>query len=65
MPLPRYLAHLKRETTEKEWVEARQWAGGRTSKMKYMMPKSQRPDSVIAGSAKRPASSFYQVKTGR
>jgi Zn finger protein HypA/HybF involved in hydrogenase expression len=26
MPLPRSLAHLKREISEKKWVEARQWA---------------------------------------
>jgi len=31
-PLPRSLANLKREITEKKWAEARQWAGGRTSK---------------------------------
>jgi len=28
------------------------------------MPKSQRPDVVVAGSAKRLASRFYQGKTG-
>ena len=58
------LLHLKREITEKKWVEARQWAGGRASKKKYTMPKSQRPDGVVAGSAKRLASRFYQMKTG-
>ena len=41
MPLPGPLAHLKREISEKKWAEARQWAGGRTSKKKYRMPKSQ------------------------
>jgi len=30
-PLPRSLANLKREISEKKWVEARQWAGGRSS----------------------------------
>ena len=64
MLLPRSLAHLKREITEKKWVEARQWVGGWTSKKKYTMPKSQRPDGVVAGSAKRLASRFCQVKTG-
>jgi len=39
-PLPRSLASLKREISEKKWVEARQWAGGRTSKTKYRIPKS-------------------------
>jgi len=58
MPLLRSLAHLKREIMEKKW------AGGRTSKIKYRMPKSQRPDSTVAGSTKRLASRFYQLKTG-
>jgi len=31
---------------------------------KYKMPKSQRPDGTVAGSTKRLASSFYQLKTG-
>ena len=63
-PLPRSLAHLKREISEKKWAEARQWAGGRTTKNKYRMPKSQRPDGTVSGSTKRLASRFYQVKTG-
>jgi len=29
------------------------------------MPKSQRPDGTVAGSSKRLASRFYQLKTGR
>jgi len=33
-PLPHSLANLKREMSEKKWAEARQWAGGRTSKKK-------------------------------
>jgi len=64
MPLPRSLANLKREISEKKWVEARQWAGGGTSKTKYRMPKSQEPDGAVAGSTKRLASRFYQIKTG-
>jgi len=40
MPLSRSLANLKREISEKKWAEARQWAGGRTSKTEYRMPKS-------------------------
>jgi len=64
VPLPRSLTNLKREISEKNWVEARQWAGGRTSKAKYRMPESQRPDGTVAGGAKRLASRFYQVKTG-
>jgi len=65
VPLPRSLANLKREISEKKWAEARQWAGGRTSKTKYCMPKSQRPDGAVAGSTKRLASRYYQLKTGR
>ena len=63
-PIPRSLANLKREISEKKWVEARQWAGGRTSKTNYRMPKSQKPDGAVAGSTKRLASRFYQIKTG-
>jgi len=47
MPLPRSLAHLKQEISEKKW------AGGRTSRKKYKMPMSQRPDGTVAGSTKR------------
>ena len=64
MPLPRSLANLKREISEKRWVEARRWAGGRTSKKKYKMPESHKPGSVIAESTKRLASRYYQLKTG-
>jgi len=64
MPLPRSLANIKREISEKKWAEARQWAGGRASKTKYRIPKSQKPDGVVAGSTKRLASRFYQIKTG-
>jgi len=64
VPLPRSLANLEREISEIKWAEARQWAGGRTSKTKYRMPKSQKPDGVVAGSTKRLASRFYQIKTG-
>jgi ribonuclease HI len=42
-PLPRSLAHLKREISEKKWVEARQWAGSRINKAKYSMPAKQKP----------------------
>jgi len=64
VPLPRSLANLKREISEKKWAEARQWAGARTSKAKYRLPKSQRPDGTVAGSSKMLASRFYQLKTG-
>jgi len=62
--LPRSLANLKREISEKKWAEARRWAGGRTSKTKYRMPVSQKPEGAVAGSTKRLASRYYQLKTG-
>ena len=64
IPLPRSLANLKREISKKKWVEARQWAGSRTSGTNYRLPKSQRSDGTVAGSTKRLASRFYQLKTG-
>ena len=64
MAYPRYLANIRWEISEKKWMEARQWAEGETSKQKYKMPKSQKPDSTVAGSAKRLTSRFYQLKTG-
>jgi hypothetical protein len=54
----------KREISEKKWAEARQWAGSWITKAKYMTPASQKPDGVVAGSAKMLASRFYQPKTG-
>jgi len=63
-PLPRSLASLKWEISENKWAEARSWAGGRISKAKHRMAKSQKPDSVVADSTKRLASRFYQLKTG-
>jgi hypothetical protein len=35
MPLPRSLAHLKREISEKKWDEARCLAGSRVTARKY------------------------------
>jgi len=34
------------------------------SKAKYEMPGKQKPDGVAAGTTKRNASRFYQLKTG-
>ena len=42
MPLPRSLANLKREISEKEWVEAWQWAGGRTKLQNARKPQAGR-----------------------
>jgi len=50
MPLPRSLAHLKREIPEKNWAEARRWAGGRTAQWRgfqeaylKVLPAEERP----------------------
>ena len=64
LPLPRSLASLKREISEKKWPEARTWAGGRISRSKYRMPKRQKPNGVEASSTKGLASRYYQLKTG-
>ena len=40
--LPRSLDNLKGDISEQRRVEARQWAGGRTIKKNYRMPKARR-----------------------
>jgi ribonuclease HI len=62
--LPRSLAHLKREISEKKWTEAHQWAGSLINKKKYRMPVKHKPDGGIAGRSKRLTSRFYKLKTG-
>jgi len=64
VPPPRSLMHLKWEISEEKGVEERQWAGGRTSKTKYRMPKTRRPGGTVSGTSKRLASGFYRLKTG-
>ena len=61
---PRSRANIRREISEKKWGQARECTAGRTSKKKYRMPTSQRRDGTVAGSAKRLAQRFYQLKTG-
>jgi hypothetical protein len=63
MPLPRSLAHLKRDISEK-WDEALHCVGGRISAKKYRMPREEQLDKAVAGSTKGLASRFYQLKTG-
>jgi len=43
-----------------DWLQA----GTRTSKKKYKMPESHKPDGAVAGSTKRLASRFHQLKAG-
>jgi len=62
--LLRSLANTKRKISDKKWMEARQWAGGQTSKKKYCMPNSQKLDGTVANSSKRITLRFYQVKMG-
>jgi hypothetical protein len=50
MPQPRSLANLKREISEKKWVEARQWVEGRITTRKYRLPAAQRVEKIVAGS---------------
>jgi len=64
MHLPRSLAHLKRKISGKKWVEAKRWAAGWVTGRKYKLPTKQQPDGTVAGSSKRLASRFYQLKTG-
>jgi hypothetical protein len=64
MPFLRSLVILKRHILEKKWVEARQWAGSQTSRKKYRMPTSQKPDGAVARRTKRLASRLYQLRTG-
>ena len=64
MPLPRWLANIGRGISEKKRTEARRWAGSRTSKQKYRLPEAHKPDAMVAGSTKRLASRFYQLKAG-
>jgi hypothetical protein len=64
MPPPRSLANLKREISEMKWSEARQWAEKRITTRKYRLPADQRAGRAVAGSPKRLAGRFYQLKTG-
>jgi len=68
MPLPRSLAHLKREISEKKWPEAKAWADSRITRKKYQyyrqQEKPRKPDPVPAKSNKRLTVRLYQLKTG-
>jgi len=68
MPLPRSLAHLKRETPEKKWQEAKAWADSRVTGKKYQYCRRgkvcQKPDPAPEKSNKRLAARFYRLKAG-
>jgi hypothetical protein len=59
---PDLLPTIKREISEKKWPEARRWAEGRITGRKYKLP--QRVEKIVAGSPKRLAARFYQLRTG-
>jgi hypothetical protein len=63
MPLPRSLANIKREISEKKWAEARRWAVGWITTKKYRMPGEQQPNRAVAECTKRLAGRFHQLKT--
>ena len=66
-PLPRSLANVKREASEKKWRDAKSWTRkmlGRTGNHKYRPSVKQKPDPAVAKANKRQASRFYQFKTG-
>jgi len=43
---------------------ARQWSKARITPAKYKIPEQQRPDRTVAGSSKRSAARFYQLRSG-
>jgi hypothetical protein len=60
VPLPRSLAHLKRQLSESKWTEARCWTAGRITGEKYQLPNRQHPDRKVADSEKWVA---HQLRT--
>src|SRR5258705_7335650 len=60
-PLPRSLANVKRNFSEKKWTEAKGWAMkklARTGNHKYRPSEKQKTDPVVARANKRLASRF-------
>jgi hypothetical protein len=64
IPLPRSLANIKREISEKKWAEARRWAEGRITARKYRVLGERQPNKVVDRCPKRLAGRFHQLKTG-
>jgi ribonuclease HI len=68
VPLPRSLAHLKQEISEKKWLEAKMWADSRVTGKKYQYCRQgkvcYKPDAAPAKTSKRLAARFYQLKMG-
>jgi len=64
MPLPRSLASLKREISERKWEEAQTWAKKRVRGKKYQMPETMHQNDMVARAPKRLAGRYHQLKTG-
>jgi len=45
MPLPRSLANIKREISEKKWTETRQWAGAWRPDLRDEVPNAEKPEA--------------------
>jgi hypothetical protein len=54
---------IKREISEKRWIEAHRWVENRITARKCRMLDKQRPNKVVPGSSKRLAGRFYLLKT--
>jgi len=64
MPLPRSLANLRREISEKKWEEAWMWSNKRIRERKYQMPKTMHQNKLVVQGPKRLAGRYHQLKTG-
>jgi len=64
MPLPRSLANLKREISERKWEEAWTWAKKRVRGKKYQMRETMHQNDMVARAPKRLAGRYHQLKTG-
>jgi len=63
MPLPRSLANLKQDISEKKWEEAWMWSKKRVRGRKYLMPKTIHQNKLVAQSSKRLAGRYHQLRT--
>ena len=64
MPLPRSLANLKWEISDKKWEEVCMWSKKRVRGRKYLMPKTMHQNKLVARSPKRLAGRYHQLRTG-
>ena len=64
MPLPRSLAIMKRQTSEKKCADARRWAEGPDYRTEVQHAGKQRSNRTVTAVSKRLAVRFHQLKTG-